>query len=117
MDVPQWAKLIRQGLTEEQKRNHARKLNVLRRQMSDEERESMFVDMKQDGMSYRKIGNAVGVSHEHVRNVIQNSGVKILTPVTGTDGKTYPAQQSPKPTPPMSLFVPGNGGTDALQNG
>lgn len=108
VNVPKWATLTRQGLTEEQKRNHARKLNVLRRQMNKDEREQIMVDMKRDGASYRKIAQALGVDPVTVLNTIKKSGVEISTPVNGADGKTYPAQQQPKPEPPATLFDPGD---------
>lgn len=98
VNLPDYPCMVRFGLTEVQKRNHARSLNVLRRQLSKEQRDAVMVDMRRDGMSYRAIAEATGVSHEQARQTVKNSGVKILTPVTGTDGKTYPAQQ-PQPEP------------------
>lgn len=97
--LPDYPRMVRTGLTEEQKRNHARSLNVLRRQLTKDQRDAVMVDMRQDGMSYRAIAEAVGVSHEQARQTVKNSGVKILTPVVGADGKTYPAQQQPKIDP------------------
>lgn len=103
--VGTYPRMIRQGLTEEQKRNHARKLNVLRRQMSKDERETIMVDMRRDGMSYRAIAQAVGVDPMTAYN--KTSTVEIST-VQGLDGKERPATMPPKPEPPISLFVPGN---------
>ena len=104
--LPDYPRIIRAGLTEEQKRNHARKLNVLRRHMGKEEREQMMVDMRKDGMSYRKIGEAVGVSHMTAQRIVENSGVTNVTPVvTGADGKQYPAKQERKPLPPNATTL------------
>jgi len=105
--LPDYPRIIRAGLTEEQKRNHARKLNVLRRHMGKDEREQMMVDMRKDGMSYRKIGEAVGVVEGTVRNVVKNSGAQIYAPeyVTGADGKQYPAKQERKPLPPNATTL------------
>jgi N6-adenosine-specific RNA methylase IME4 len=105
VDLPDYPRMVRSGLTDEQKRNHARSLNVLRRQLSKEQRDAVMVDMRRDGMSYRQIGEAVGVSHTEVARTV--AGVTNVTRVSGTDGKTYPAQQ-PKPEPPISMFVPGS---------
>jgi N6-adenosine-specific RNA methylase IME4/ParB-like chromosome segregation protein Spo0J len=106
LNLTDYPRMIRAGMTEEQKRNHARKLNVLRRQMTKEEREEMMVDMRKDGMSYRKIAEAVSVDPVTVLNVIKKSGVEISTPVTGADGKQYPATQEKKqPVPQTALFV------------
>lgn len=119
VNVPQWAKLIRQGMTEEQKRNHARKLNLLRRHMADDEREKLAFDMRKDKASLRQIGEALGISHEQARTILQNPTVKSLTvdlpdTVIGKDGKERAAQQQPKPEPPPTLFVPGNEDIDPV---
>lgn len=105
--LPQWAKLIRQGMTEEQKRNHARKLNVLRRQMTRDEREQLMVDMRRDGMSYRQIANATGVSAPTAMSTVKNLTDEQPDYVMSRDGRMRPAQQQPRPEPPLSLFVPG----------
>lgn len=105
--LPEPARLIRRGLTEEQKRNHARKLNVLRRQMTKDEREEIMVAMRRDGMSVRKIAEATGSSVGAVHNVVSEVFKNEHLTITGADGKTYPAQQQPKPEPPTTLFDPG----------
>jgi hypothetical protein len=55
----------------------------------------MAVRLRQEGMSYRQIGERLGVSHEAARQDVGRAGVNDLTPetVTGRDGKTYPAQR------------------------
>lgn len=85
--------IVRSGLSEEDKRNHARRLNALRRQLSDDERERLMVEMRQDGASYRQIATANGVSTMTAYNAVKNSGVQNYTPETinGSDGKQYPA--------------------------
>lgn len=108
--LPDYPRIIRAGLTEEQKRNHARKLNVLRRHMGKDEREQMMVDMRKDGMSVRKIAEATGVGKSTVQRVIE-SGVPFGTPdgmpklVTGADGKQYPAKQKREPLPPNATTL------------
>ena len=68
------------------------------------ERRQLMIEMRQEGASYRQIAEVTGVSHETVRSVIGDSGVKSLTPafVNGSDGKQYPATRaqywSPEPT-------------------
>ncbi len=106
VNLPDYPKMIRSGLTEEQKRNHARSLNVLRRHLSKEQREAVIVEMANDGMSQRQIASVVGVTQPTIHNVLRNSGDKYLSPehVTGKDGKQYPAQQQPKPEPAPTMF-------------
>lgn len=111
IELPDYPRIIRVGMTEEQKRNHARKLNVLRRQMSKGEREAIMVDMRKDGMSVRKIAEATGVGVATVHRTI--SGVPFGTPeekpqtITGADGKQYPAKQERKQDLPQ-LTLPQN---------
>jgi site-specific DNA-methyltransferase (adenine-specific) len=107
IDIPQYARLIRKGLSEEQKRNHARKLNLLRRQMTKDEREQLMVDMRQDGESYRKIAEVVGVSAPTVMSTVKNLTVEQPRQIVGKDGKRRDAKKSRKPKT-KTLFDPGN---------
>ena len=107
VNLPDYPRMVRRGLTEEQKRNHARSLNVLRRHLTADQQQEVMRQMRADGMSYRAIAKAVGVDPMTVFH--KTAGVEISTPVTGSDGKQYPAQQKPRTfasdTP--ALFVPG----------
>lgn len=94
-DIPVFPQIVREGLSEEQKRNHVWALNYYRRHLSKEARAQVFADMRQDGMSLRAIAEATGVSHVTVKNALE-TGVNNFTPetVTGRDGKSYPALRS-----------------------
>lgn len=63
VDVPEYPRMVRKGMSEEQKRNHARSLNVLRRQLTREQRADVMRAMRADGATYQEIAAAVGVSH------------------------------------------------------
>jgi DNA modification methylase len=111
--LPDYPRIIRAGLTEEQKRDHAIKLNAFRRQLTDDERSRIvdrLVRMRKDGMSYRKIGEAVGMSDVGVMKAIK-TGANKLAPeempkfVTGADGKQYPAKQERRPLPPNATTL------------
>lgn len=115
VDLPDYPRMVRTGLTEEQKRNHARSLNVLRRQLSKEQRDAVMVDMRRDGMSYRAIAEAVGTSVGAAHNIVSEVFKNEHLTITGTDGKIYPAQQQPKLDPRrfawefgISTFEPGD---------
>ena len=112
VNLPDYPRMIRAGMSEEQKRNHARKLNVLRRQMTKEEREDIMLDMRKDGMSYRQIAEATRVNEKTVRNTIKTSGAENSAPeempsvVVGKDGKRYKsAQPEKKPSAQHGLFA------------
>lgn len=97
IELADYPRTIREGLSEEQKRNHARRLNAFRRQMSGLELQRLMLDMRQDGASYRQIAQATGVSAMTVYNTVKNAGVQNYTPeiVNGSDGKQY-APTKPK---------------------
>lgn len=61
----------------------------------DERREAVR-DLRGQGLSMRQIASATGVAQSTVRDDLQVSGVHSPETVTGTDGKTYPAQRPPK---------------------
>ena len=100
-------------MTEEQKRNHARVLNVNRRHLSKEQRNEVISAMKSDGMSNRQIAETMNVNEITVRRTLE--GATIVAPdfVTGRDGKIYPARPTHKPEPPPTMFDPG--GSAALE--
>jgi N6-adenosine-specific RNA methylase IME4 len=107
--LPDYPRMVRTGMTEEAKRNHARRLNVMRRQLNREQREEVMRAMRADGMSLRQIGKVVGVDVSTVHKAVAKSGVGNPTPahVTGADGKTYPAERKPVAplAPAPALFV------------
>jgi ParB-like chromosome segregation protein Spo0J len=104
--VGDYPRVIRVSMTEEQKRNHVRKLNILRRHLSRTQRDTVIAEMLQDGMSTRQVAEVVGVSKSTVNNI----GVQNWTPdaapakVNGRDGKQYPAKQTPREKTP-SIFA------------
>lgn len=100
ISVPQYARMIRSGMSEDEKFEHALRLNTVRRHMTPEARERTklrVVDLRLRGKSYRQIAEEVGISHVRVREIALTAGVNPLTPIIGTDGKSYPAQQQLKP--------------------
>lgn len=104
VDLADYPRILRPGMTEEQKRNHVRSLNVNRRHLSKEARAQVWAQMRSDGMSYRAIAEATGVDPMTVHKSLQ--GVENSTPetVTGSDGKTYPARKPRVSTP--AIFAP-----------
>lgn len=99
LDVPDYPVIIREGMSDVQKRNHARKLNALRRQMTKEQRDRLIVAMRQDGMSYRQIGDAVGIDAATAHRTVANATVDQPATITGRDGKERPATMPRRPQP------------------
>ena len=101
-DIAEWPRLIRIGWTDEQKRAHARALNLARRHLTRDQREQMWIAMRQDGMSYRQIAEADGTAHfDTVRRTVANATVDLPATVTGKDGKKRVASK------PRTAFVSG----------
>lgn len=63
-----------------------------------ERRQEVVCSLAEKGMSTRAIGSALGVSRETVRKDAAMSGDNKLSPVTGTDGKTYTRQERLEPS-------------------
>lgn len=104
VNLPDYPRLIRSGLTEEQKRNHARSLNVLRRHLSPEQRREVMREMRADGATIQKIADTVGVSVGTVHSAV--SGVELFNSekLQGADGKYRPATYERKPEAPPTMF-------------
>ncbi len=98
LGIKEWPRIVRVGMTEAEKRNHIRALNILRRNLTPEQRNAQIVAMRQDGMSYRAIGDALGVSDGTVRNVAAQNCAPQPETVTGKDGKQYPPRKQRKPS-------------------
>jgi ParB-like chromosome segregation protein Spo0J len=73
-------------------RQLAAELNLTRRHMTGDELAAQVEHLRSLGHSWRAIGGALGVSHEHARS-LADPPVNALTGddrVTGRDGKSYP---------------------------
>jgi ParB-like chromosome segregation protein Spo0J len=111
---------VHPGLTHGQKRDLALSLNEDRRHLSAGDRQELALRLRQEGKSYREIGERLGVSHPTVMADVREAGGKSLPPraeegrasgvqsrtpeaVRGRDGKQYPAQRTPPlASPPES---------------
>lgn len=98
LGIRDFPKVIRAGMTEEEKRTHARKLNMARRQLSREQRQRIIDDALRENpeKSDRQIGRELGVDNKTVasRRGFLEAGEEIphLDTTTGADGKQYPRQ-------------------------
>jgi len=90
-----YPRLIRVNLTEPEKLNHIRSLNLLRRHLTTEQQKPHWEDMRKAGMTYQAIANVSGVSHETVRQSLNNGTFNNLK-VDGKDGKERPAKYKPR---------------------
>lgn len=71
LGITEWPRFVRSGLTEEEKRQHARQLNLARRHLDRaQKRELIVAQLKETPeKSNRQIAAALGVNHETVQAV------------------------------------------------
>lgn len=112
VDIAKYATLVRRGMSEEQKRNHARVLNVNRRHLNKEQRDSVMRDMRADGATNKEIAAAVGVSEATAWRTTSDLSFE-RSEVVNARGQTRPATYTHKPEPPPTMFDPG--GSAALE--
>ena len=109
LGITDYPKVIRAGMTEEQKRTHARKLNMARRQLSQEQRRDLIREQLKETpeKSDRQIAVALGVSNSTVSSqrkamIADNQVCESHTSI-GADGKVYPRQNKHKT---VTIFNP-----------
>lgn len=95
--VPQYSVIMRSGMTEQEKRNHIRSLNLLRRHLSKEQMATIWVEMRTEGMTYQAIADTSGVDDETVRKRVSEFSETQPEVIIGKDGKHYPATKSHTP--------------------
>lgn len=102
-----WPRFVRKGLSEEEKRAHARALNLARRQLTTaQKREVIEQQLKETpSISSRAIAKMIGVHHTTVqttRRRLEDGGeISHQTEVTGRDGVRQPAAR-----PIRTMFLP-----------
>lgn len=114
--MPDYPRVVRQFADEHAKRLHVRALNVLRRDLTKEQRNEQIVAMRQEGASYRQIADAIGVGPATAMRAVNLSTVSDETvdlpaTVKGKDGKRRAAKKKATPEAPLSLFVVDNSAT------
>lgn len=109
LGITDYPKVIRAGMTEQEKYTHARKLNMARRHLTQEQKRGLIREQLKETpeKSDRQIAKDLGVSNNTVslqRKTMEHSGELCESHTsTGSDGKTYPRQVERKP---VSVFNP-----------
>jgi ParB-like chromosome segregation protein Spo0J len=106
--LPDFPRVVRAGLSQGEKRQLARALNIARRHLNRADRRGLVADAIRDDpkASDRRIAVALGVSHPTVAAVraelVAAGDVENLSTRSDTLGRSQPAT---RPKPPPSLFV------------
>ena len=107
LGIKEYPKVIRVGLSEEDKRLHARKLNMARRHLTQEQRREMIKRqlLETPEKSDRQISAGLGVDRRTVDRIreqmVDNIELGHCPSSIGADGKTRP-----RPQKPVSIFNP-----------
>ena len=106
LGISDWPRVVRIGMTEEQKIEHVLALNLDRRHLSREQRAELVASLRGQGWSTRRIADRLNVSQPTVlRDLATDTNVSVET-VTGKDGKTRSAKKPKLQPKPTSLFNP-----------
>jgi ParB-like chromosome segregation protein Spo0J len=109
LGLTDWPKVVRVGMTEAQKREHARKLNMARRQLNREQRQELIRQQLQETpeKSDRQIATGLGVANSTVsrtREKMEDENQLLQSHSSiGADGKERPRQVERKP---ITIFNP-----------
>lgn len=109
LGINEWPRVIRLGMSEEQKILHARKLNMARRHLTREQRQELIREQVKatPELSDRQIAQELKVDHKTVgsqRKELESTGeIPQLKTNVGADGKERPRQVDRKP---VSVFAP-----------
>lgn len=108
--LPDYARLVRAGWTEEEKRQHARVLNLVRRHLSNAQRAPHWLEMRKGGMTLQEIADVSGVGKSTVQRQLATfpSGKvdDARAKVVGKDGKARPTSYKPRQAPPATALAP-----------
>lgn len=99
--VPEYDRLVRSGLSEADKRNHIRTVNLLRRHLTKEQLQEQVLAMRSDGATLQQIADATGISRWTVGRELENptcANAQVAVPATvvGRDGKARPTHYAPR---------------------
>ena len=105
LGIKDFPKVIRAGMTEAEKLTHARKLNMARRHLTNEQKRSLIREQLKatPEQSDRQIAQALGVDNStvsaHRKQLIKSGELLESNTSVGADGKTYHRK-------PVSVFNP-----------
>lgn len=112
LGIKDWPSVIRLGMDEAAKRTHARKLNMARRHLNQEQRRGLIQAELKDRpqVSDRQIAKALGVSDKTVgtarKELVATAEIPQLKTSIGADGKERPRQIERKAPEPELPSIP-----------
>lgn len=97
LGIADWPRVVRRGMDDEGKTEHALALNLDRRHLTREQRRELVAELRGKGWSLPRIADRLGISVGTAHADTQVFKTESLPrTITGADGKTYPAYR-PEP--------------------
>jgi len=102
LGITEWPRLVRIGMTEDEKKEHAIILNIARRHITKEQRKELWIELRKQGKTLQQIADIDGtVSKQTVMrtltdSVFPNGKTDLPSTSIGKDGKTYPTRKPRK---------------------
>jgi transposase-like protein len=115
LGIPERPRVVRSGLTEAQKREHAWRLNLTRRRLSRTQQRAIVLALRQEGWTQEHIAQALGLGQPTVsrwlQEFIQMDKLPQPDTIQGKDGKRYPSTKAgPRAQPqPEGVSQSGSG--------
>jgi len=102
LGIKDWPRIVRVGLSEEEKIEHILSLNLNRRQLTREQKREIAKQLRERGWSYPRIAKALGIAVGTVYSWLREEETDVpafqnrkpetnVRLVEGADGKLYPA--------------------------
>jgi len=111
LGIDEWPRIVRIGMTEQEKRFHIRALNVFRRHLNSEQQREQRRAMRAEGATYQAIADATGVSIGKAYAETYDVHLFNSEKVVGADGKAYPPSYTPRiVVEPEGELIHGNAG-------
>lgn len=98
LGIIDWPRVVRAGLSEEEKIEHILEINLTRRHLTREQRQQTAIELRQRGWSTPRIAKQLGIGNATAwRDLSASSNEEadnLPDHITGADGKQYPAHRA-----------------------
>lgn len=96
LGITEYPRIIRTGLTDDDKKDHARRLNILRRHLTADQKQTYRIQRRQEGASYRQIASELNEGRSTTAenlSTVRNRTVELPSRIIGRDGRDRPASR------------------------
>lgn len=94
LGITTWPRVVRIGMSEDQKREHVLALNLNRRHLTREQRADLVGKLRAQGWSLRRIAERLHTGVNQVQSDLDVYPVDTPDHISGADGKSYPTRRT-----------------------